>query len=143
MYKKILIAMDVSEPSKKAAKRGVELAKEQGATVLGVHILDEDALNIMDAGSEEVNRLKSQQMERGKKALSILEGIAKSMGVKVETVLGRGEPDKEIIKTAHRKNADLIVMGTHGRKGISELLNPNTPEEALEECPKCPIMVVV
>jgi nucleotide-binding universal stress UspA family protein len=136
--------------------RGVELAKKQGSKVLGVHILDVDALNIMDAGSDEVNRLREHQKEKGEEALKMLEELAKKKGLDFDQVLREGEPDKEILKIADyhnadlivmgthgRHDADLIVMGTHGRHGLRKLIDPNTSDEAKKVCPDCPIMIVV
>jgi nucleotide-binding universal stress UspA family protein len=143
LYKKILIAVDNSKASKKAAIKGVELAKKQSSKVLGVHILDVDALNIMDAGSDEVNRLREHQKEKGEEALKLLEELAKKKGLDFDQVLREGEPDKEILKIADYHDADLIVMGTHGRHGLRKLIDPNTSDEAKKVCPDCPIMIVV
>ncbi len=143
MYKQILIAVDNSDPSKKAALKGVELAKKDRARVIGIHVIDPKELNIMDVGSQTVKKLREKQRQKGEKALTYLKGLARDAGVKVETVLIEGVVDEEIIKLANKKNVDLILIGTHGRRGFSEIINPNTPEEAIKECPSCPIMVVV
>jgi nucleotide-binding universal stress UspA family protein len=143
MYKQILIAMDGSEISKKAAIQGIELAKKDGARVIGAHILDVEALNIMDVGSDEEARLKKHQREKGEEALSFLEELAKAKSVELEKIVKEGEPVKEIIKIADVHSVDLIVMGTHGRKGLRGVLDHETSEELAQEYPNCPIMVVM
>jgi nucleotide-binding universal stress UspA family protein len=143
MYKQILIAMDGSEVSKKAAMKGIELAKKDGARVIGAHILDAEALNIMDVGSDEEIRLKKRQWEKGEEALSVLEELAKEKGVELEKIIKEGEPVKEIIKIADVHSVDLIVMGTHGRKGFRGLLAHETSEDVAKEYPNSPVMVVM
>jgi nucleotide-binding universal stress UspA family protein len=143
MYKNILIAMDGSEVSKKAAMKGIELAKKDRARVIGAHILDVEALNIMDVGSDEEVRLKKHQREKGEEALSFIEDEAKKEGVELEKIIKEGEPVKEIIKIADVHSVDLIVMGTHGRKGLRGLLAHETSDDVAKEYPNCPVMVVM
>ncbi len=138
----ILIAMDKSEPSKKAAKKGVRLAKKDNAGVIGVHVLDVDELNIMDIGSEEVAQLKKEQRASGESALQYLEDLVKKEGLRYERILTKGSPDKTILEIARNHGVDLIVLGTHGRKGIAKIMDPETPDEIAKECPDCPIMIV-
>ena len=143
MYQRILVATDGSEASKKAGLKGVSLAKESGALVIGVHILDEDELNIMDVGANEYEHLKKEQREKGEKALKSLGELAKSRGIRFKSILGEGEPSEEIIKIANEQSADLIILGPHGRRGLSKLIDPSVSEETQEECPECPIMIML
>jgi nucleotide-binding universal stress UspA family protein len=115
MHKHILIATDGSKVSTKAALEGIDLAREHGSIIIGVHILDEEALNIMDVGSDEYKKRLKLQKDKGEKALESLEKLASSSGVKIEKVIRMGEPVKELIKISDEYSADLIVMGTHGR----------------------------
>ncbi|HDH28117.1 MAG TPA: universal stress protein [Euryarchaeota archaeon] len=142
MFERILIAMDKSEQSKRAAKKGVWLAKNNNASVIGVHVLDVDELDIMDVGSEEVALLKKEQRERGELALKYLEGLVKKEGLRYEKILTEGVPEKTILEVARNHSVDLIVLGTHGRKGIASLLDPELSDEIVKESPDCPIMVV-
>jgi nucleotide-binding universal stress UspA family protein len=59
----------------------------------------------------------------------------------VETMVVRGVPFAEIIKTAKNKNADLIVIGTHGRTGIDHMLFGSTAEKVVRKAP-CPVLTV-
>jgi len=59
----------------------------------------------------------------------------------IEKMVVRGVPFVEIIKTAREKNADLIVIGTHGRTGIDHMLFGSTAEKVVRKAP-CPVLTV-
>jgi nucleotide-binding universal stress UspA family protein len=142
MYKQILIAMDETEVSKRAARRGTDIAKRDGARIIGVHILDVEDLNIMDVGSDELLRIKSEQRKEGERALQYLEKLSRKNGVDFEKIIKEGEPDREIVKIADVHDVDLIIMGTHGRKGFGKLLRGDTTKRISKAYPNCPIMLV-
>src|SRR3990172_9786212 len=122
MHKNILIATDGTDASTRAISEGLDLAGEYGARVIGVYIVDIDAFNIMDIDPEDLERRKNTQIELGKGALDSLERLASLYRVDVEKVLREGEPAKEVLNIAKEYGADLIVAGTHGRKGFKKLL---------------------
>jgi nucleotide-binding universal stress UspA family protein len=97
----------------------------------------------MDVGSDEVKRLKAEQREKGLNVLSNLKELAGKKGVKIEAIIRDGDVYKEIIKISTERNVDLIIMGTHGRRGFAKLIDPNTLEESKKECPSCPFMILV
>jgi len=142
MFRKILVAMDESEPSRKAAMKAVELAKKDMASLIGVHVLDVDELNIMDIGSERLAQLEKKQKEKGESALRYLEDLAGKEGLRYEGILTKGHPDKTILEMARTHGVDLIVVGTHGRRGIARIMDPETPDEIRKECPDCPLLIV-
>ncbi len=59
----------------------------------------------------------------------------------VETIVKRGEVAEEIVKTAEEKNIDLIIMGTHGRKGLEKILLGSVAQQVIKRAP-CPVMTV-
>jgi nucleotide-binding universal stress UspA family protein len=140
MHKRILIATNGDDVSKKAVTEGVDLAKECGAKIIGLYVIDVGAFNIMDVGSDELARLKNQQTVDGKRALSLLKELADTHGVNIEMILREGEPVKEIINVARDYKADLIVMGSHCRKGLGKLIEGSVAERSVKDAP-CPVMV--
>jgi len=125
MFKHILIPTDGSDLSRKAILYGVQLAKEAGAKLTGLtvaepyHVATMDAVLIpVDAGDyEEQSRLLSE------KAMEQVKMAADAAGVPCETIREvHDQPYRAIIDAAHARGCDLIVMASHGRRGISALL---------------------
>ena len=125
MFKHILIPTDGSDLSRKAILYGVQLAKEAGAKVTGLtvaepyHAANMDTVLIpVDEGDyEEQSRLLSE------KAMEHVKMAADAAGIKCETIREiHDQPYRAIIDAAHARGCDLIVMASHGRRGISALL---------------------
>ena len=125
MFKHILIPTDGSDLSRKAVLYGVQLAKSCGATVTGLtvavpyRVVAVDAVLIpLDEGDyEERSRSFSER------ALEQVKIAADAAGVKCEAVREvHDQPYRAIVDTAQSRGADLIVMASHGRRGISALL---------------------
>ena len=125
MFKHILIPTDGSELSRKAILYGVQLAKESGAKVTAITVSDpyraatmDTVLIPIDEGDyEEQSRLLSE------KAMEQVKMAADAAGVPCETIREvHDQPYRAIIDAAHALGCDLIVMASHGRRGISALL---------------------
>ena len=125
MFKHILIPTDGSDLSRKAILYGVQLAKESGAKVTGLTVTEPyqpagmDTVFIpMDEGDyEEQSRVLSE------KAVEQVKIAAQAAGVPCETTREiHDQPYRAIIDAAHALGCDLIVMASHGRRGISALL---------------------
>ena len=125
MFKHILIPTDGSDLSRKAILYGVQLAKESGAKVTGLTVTEPyqpagmDTVFIpMDLGDyEEQARLLSE------KAMEQVKMAAQAAGVPCETVREvLDQPYRAIIDAAQALGCDLIVMASHGRRGISARL---------------------
>ena len=125
MFKHILIPTDGSDLSRKAMLYGVQLAKECGARVTALTLTEPFRVASMDAVlvsvgedeyDEESRRIADQALEQVKVA-------ADAAGVPCDTVSEvHDQPYRAIIDAAHAKGCDLIVMASHGRRGVSALL---------------------
>ena len=125
MFKKILVAVDGSAASDLAAQEAVQLAKEQQAQLRVVHVVDEVSFNWPDVGDFE--EYIAAFRASGRKLLDKAEADARAAGVVVETKLLEvetlGHRIAELITAeADSWPADLIVIGTHGRRGVTRLL---------------------
>jgi nucleotide-binding universal stress UspA family protein len=125
MYKHILIATDGSELAAKAVTAGLALAKQIGAKVTAVSA-SEPWTTMMVAGDPGA-AFPTMEYERAaaENAANILQTVstaAKAAGVACETVHVMGYPADAIIDTAKSKGCDLIVMASHGRRGIARIL---------------------
>jgi nucleotide-binding universal stress UspA family protein len=147
MYKKILIATDGSEPSTKAVKHGVDLAKATDATVLLVTVTEMwSALDVATAAesgiANPVEQYEALADKAAQKALGAAAGIAKSAGVAAETLHVRDTAAAEgIVATAKQKGSDLIVAGTHGRRGLNRLFLGSQAQKILQ-LSEVPVLVV-
>jgi len=132
MYKRILIATDGSDRSKKAAEEGVELAKGLGAQVVALNVVNEvivaSAVRQLGADRKEV---ESKLKAAGQKAVDEIKKMGDAAGVKVDTVIRIGAPANDVIDVAGAEKADLIVMGSHGESGASKLLIGSVVQKVL------------
>jgi nucleotide-binding universal stress UspA family protein len=140
MYKRILVPVDGSDTSNKALVRALQLARETGARVCLLHSIDELALySAMEYGSD-VIVLAHEQAE---KVLEDAAAIAKSAGVETDRKLM--EPGMRlgdcVAVTALDWKADLIVVGTHGRRGIGRALLGSGAEQIIRHAP-VPVLVI-
>ena len=125
MFKRLLIATDGSESATKAVGAGLELAQRLNAQVailtitepwLGLVNTDMNAINFSFEGYEKATK------EEAARLLSKIRDEATSLGVDCGTLHVNGYPADAIIETAETAACDLIVMGSHGRRGIARLL---------------------
>lgn len=137
MYKTILIATDGSELAGKAVVNGLALAKTLGASIVTVTATDPWPPTEMAA---ELERGEKNPIEDFEKAMAgwadeILDGVAtkaKEAGVACETLhVADRHPADAIVETADRKGCDLIVMASHGRRGVKRLLLGSIAAEVL------------
>ncbi|VFU09424.1 Universal stress protein [Methylocella tundrae] len=143
MYSNILIPTDGSELASKAVSHGVELAKAIGAKVtiltvtLPFRVFSAEAAMIEDTPDDYTTRLA----EQAEKTLGEASAVAVAAGVPVETLQVEDDrPYQAIIDTAASKGADLIIMASHGRKGISALILGSETSKVLTHC-KVPVLV--
>jgi nucleotide-binding universal stress UspA family protein len=139
--KKILVATDFSEHADHALDYGVALAAQLGATLHLVH-----AVMLPIAGGPEL------ALAFGPSTLEAMTNSAQAaMKVRMDKYLGRvtlapprvemGDPRDVIDRTAEEIDADLIVMGTHGRRGIRRVLLGSVAEAVVRSAP-CPVLTI-
>jgi nucleotide-binding universal stress UspA family protein len=121
MYKRILVPLDGSEPSTAALKEALRLADEQGARVCLTHVYE----RIRHVVTEGAVDLTPSLRREGEKLLAAASVQARKAGVKATTALiaaGNRRIPAVIIEQAAAAGADLIVIGTHGRRGFERLV---------------------
>lgn len=125
MFKHILIPTDGTDISRKAVVYGVQLAKECGARVTALTLTEPYRAVSMDAVL--VSMAEDDYEEGAKriadKALEQVRNAAEAAGVPCATIREvHDQPFRAIIDAALARNCDLIVMASHGRRGVSALL---------------------
>ena len=143
MYKHVVIASDGSELAGKALTQGLALAKALGARVTVVTVTDPmPALVSGDA----TNVLSLQDYDRAATAIAarILDGAgaaARASGVACDAVHVKEQyPAEGIVETARTRGGDLIVMASHGRRGLSKLLLGSQATEVVSLSPM-PVLI--
>jgi nucleotide-binding universal stress UspA family protein len=132
MYTRLLVPLDSTPESEAAVSAARTLAEVLGAEILLVQVLPTNGprLSVLDTAA------LSQ-------AQNYLEGIAASLrgaAVKVEVVVSQGGPADTIVAEAQSRAADLIVMGTHGRRGLGRLVIGSVTERVLARS-RVPVVV--
>lgn len=146
MYNKILIATDGSDLAGKALDQGLELAKTCGAEVIIATVTDiwsalEMAHHVQAGDQNPVADYETAATAAAEKVLNAAKDKAAKAGVNCTTVHVRDRhPAEGIIDTAETKNCDLIIMSSHGRRGIEKILLGSVAAEVLTHC-KLPVLV--
>lgn len=143
MYQHILIPTDGSTLSEAAVEHGIEFAKEIGAKITAMTVSEPFHMFTVKVESLEYTATTYKQYAR-ERAVGILDAIAaaaKAAGVPCDTVHVEEEhPYKAIIDTAKSKQCDLIVMASHGRRGISAIVLGSETVKVLTHS-KTPVLV--
>ena len=141
MYKRILVPLDGSDTSNKALVAALQLARETGGRVRLLHTLDElDHLSGYEYGTD-VLRIAREQAG---KVLDDAMAIAQAAGVPAERQLVDAPGVRlgdNVAGVAREWKADLIVLGTHGRRGIGRLLLGSGAEQIIRMAP-IPVLVI-
>lgn len=145
MYRQILVPVDGSDTANKALQAALELAKDSGGRVRAIHVMEEVAYasNFNQFGVYTEELLNAMQ-EAGKGILQDAMTRAQSAGVAADTLLFDSVSGRlaEVVANAAREwNADLIVVGTHGRRGVGRMLMGSGAEQIIRLAP-VPVLVI-
>jgi nucleotide-binding universal stress UspA family protein len=146
MYKHILLPTDGSELAEGAVTHGLSLAKFVGAKVTVIIVVEQFGAWVPPFGGRAAAEELVRQSEQIKKhAASVLDHVAntaKQAGVPCDTVQVEDmQPYEAIITTARDRGCDLIVMGSHGRSGLSAVVLGSVTNKVLTYT-KVPVLVV-
>jgi nucleotide-binding universal stress UspA family protein len=145
MFKNILIPTDGSEQSQRAVQAGVKLAKVHGAHVTGIHVIPDYHLLIAYEGAFDPvteERIEEEAKGRADMYLAYVRQAAGEGGVPCSTVCETSDhPYDAILRTAEQNGCDLILMTSHGRKGLAAVLLGSETRKVLTHS-KVPVLVV-
>lgn len=147
-YQHILLPVDGSEVSQKAEKECVAFAKSIGAKVTAIHVISHFHLHYQPwAATRSVHEKIEHEHEAeakkiAEKMLSELQARIKAQGVECDGLVVIGDhPYEEIIETATQRNCDLILMASHGRRGLDAVLLGSETVKVLTHS-RIPVLVV-
>ena len=144
---KILAPNDFSDDSTRALGYAEEMARKFGAEIVVMHV-DQPLAPVMlapefgpsiDTGV--MSRIAEEQRLLAQKELDKIVARLRDGGLKARSLLRVGAPFLEIINAAQTENADLIVMGTHGRSGLAHVLLGSVAERVVQKAP-CPVLTI-
>lgn len=144
VYKNILVGIDGSNTSALALQEAIKIAKEQSGRLRLVHVIDVFPFTTPDTGLIEDTQLEEALFKAGQDIIEEARGEVQKAGIEVETALPQNlnhEIGMVIVEEAKRWGADLIVVGTHGRRGIQHLVLGSVAERVARAA-TCPLLLV-
>ncbi|MFB6105924.1 MAG: universal stress protein [Halobacteriaceae archaeon] len=137
MYEHILVPTDGSEGSERAVAEAIGLAQTFGATIHAVYVVDAASIPSGIDASMTYDALE----EYGEEVLEDVAERAREADVEVETEVVSGSPHAAIVDYAESHDVDLVVMGTHGRRGLDRYLLGSVTEKVVRTSP-APVLTV-
>ncbi|GIW27781.1 MAG: universal stress protein [Meiothermus sp.] len=141
MFKKILIPTDGSELGREALEQGLDLARLSDGEVTILYAI-ETPYELVSSYAQPTESLEQQMKSYKAEATKVLREIsaqAEAKGIRIRTMIVEQHPVPAILEAA--KEHDLVVMATHGRKGIDRVLMGSVTDKVLHNC-STPILVV-
>ena len=144
MIGRILVPVDGSATATRGLAEAISLVKQVNGTLRILHVVDELFMSDVPLGTDYYHKWVEQLRERGQAVLHEAQAYARQRGADAEVTLletvGKRAADA-IVAEAKIWPADVIVMGTHGRRGLSRLLMGSDAELVLRSSP-APVMLV-
>jgi len=144
MYRKILVPLDGSHTSKMGLKEAIRLARNQKATLRLIHVVDELVVMPSTEGAIYLGDMLEGLREAGKRILRDAEAQVRKQGLKAQSLMletvGARAADL-VVRQAKKWGADIIVLGTHGRRGVRRLVMGSDAEEIVRTA-SVPVLLV-
>jgi len=146
MYKRILVATDGSTLSKKAVTSAIELAALNGAELIAVKVTPRYPQSYFEGSlplsATEVSKIETQWSDTAQKVVDAVAKAAKAKGVNTKALVVKSDVVSDaVIAAAKKHKADLIVMASHGRRGIKRLLLGSETQQVLTHA-SIPVLVL-
>jgi nucleotide-binding universal stress UspA family protein len=147
MYEKILVATDGSEMAQKAVEHGVRLAKSVGAKIVFVTVTESWSALVIATDAEfgkidTVNKFEASANGAAAKILDATKDYSAKLGMECETRHVRDRlPAEGIIEAAELEDCDLVIMASHGRRGLGKMMLGSQTAEVLAFSKK-PVLVL-
>jgi universal stress protein A len=138
---KILVPIDFSDCSKKALQYAVPFAKEFGATIALLHVVQINSPAGPEFGAIDFPLIQADLRKDAEKQLAELAATDVQEQAAVETLVRSGQEVMEIVDAAKELESDLIIISTHGRTGLKHVFMGSVAENVVRLAP-CPVLVV-
>ena len=143
MFAKILYPTDFSDVSKKALDYIKQLKEGGSKEVVVLHVMDVRVVEALHRYGTESSfeKLENRMKEEAEESLAKIEKELKQDGLEVRKKIKIGIPLREILKTEEEEDVSVIVIGSHGRSNLEEMLLGSVSEKVVRKCKK-PVLVV-
>jgi nucleotide-binding universal stress UspA family protein len=136
MYKRILVATDGSPLSRKAVKGAIALGVSLGADLVALNVVPRYPMSYFEGGAtispQDVGRIEKEWADKGQAIVDAVQKSAETAGVMAKAVIAKSDLVATAILAAAKKNkCDLIVMASHGRRGLSRILLGSETQQVL------------
>jgi len=139
----ILVATDGSRYSEAAVSEAINIAKHCNANLIAISVVLSESMSPMDIVQSQMQPklIAEKELKEAENNINKVKELAVKEGVRVTGIIFAGRPYEAIISTAKERNADLIVVGSHGRTGLERLLMGSVTERVVGHA-ECAVLVV-
>jgi len=144
MYKRILVPIDGSDTAACGLREAMRLAKDQNAQIRILHVVDELVLTPYPYGPTVMDDIITQLRGVGKAVLSDARALVQQAGINVDTQLIEafgGRAGADIVQAVQEWPADIVVCGTHGRRGLRRIVMGSDAEYIVRHSP-VPVLLI-
>ncbi len=139
---KILVAVDCSESTQKVVKKAQEMAKALSAKLWLIHVAQPEPDFVgYDTGPQSVRDYVAERFHAEHSQIQAISENLRQQGIETTALLIQGSTVETIIKEGKKLQAEMIIMGSHGRKPISELFLGSVSKGVISQS-NCPILIV-
>ncbi len=125
MYRKILVALNLTEEDRHVLDHVAQLAAHFASEVILLHVADGWAARNFD----QLKLAESEEMKEDREALERIANSLRAEGLTISVLLARGSPPEQILKCVGQLDCDLIAMTTHGHRFLGDLIHGSTIAE--------------
>ena len=141
MFERILVPIDGSQLSLKAAKQGVYIAKKLESEVVFLYVIDVRMIETSSLTGTDQGILRTRLRNVAERYLSEAAELAEEENIMFQNRIREGLPAEDILKEIEEEKIDLVIMGSKGMSGAHRVIIGSTAEEVVRWSP-CPVLIV-
>jgi nucleotide-binding universal stress UspA family protein len=146
MYKRILVATDGTKLSKKAVGSAISLAALCGAELVALKVVPRYPVSYFEGGialpAEDIQRIESHWAHEGQMVVDAIAKLGQKKGIAVKALTVRNDVVSDaVLATVEKLDCDLVVMASHGRRGVKRLLLGSETQQVLTHA-KVPVLIL-
>lgn len=143
MFEKILFPTDFSDVATKALQYVKRLKEAGGEEVIVLHVIDQSNLELLSSYStiQDFINIEKEIETRSNEAIALVVNELKKLGYNVRARVEKGVPLRVVLKVAEEESPSVIVMGSHGKSNLEEMLLGSVSEKVVRKS-KHPVLVV-